>query len=177
MLIQYVICFRNCSGGSEEKWWSWLCFHISPLNKFPNASDSHYLSVFNSSNNRNPKNHIFVVEFNTVNGMAILGDFRSNHVRIDINGIVSKSYIVLKSLDITLLVRNIIVVLSWEQRFKILRDIASALLYLHKDWDQVVIHRDVKASNVLLDKDVNGKLGDFGLARFMLVATILELHK
>ncbi|KAK9124593.1 hypothetical protein Sjap_014195 [Stephania japonica] len=56
-------------------------------------------------------------------------------------------------------------VLSWEQRFKILKDIASALLYLHEDWEQVVIHRDVKASNVLLDADMNGRLGDFGLAR------------
>ncbi|KAK9083567.1 hypothetical protein Scep_030038 [Stephania cephalantha] len=69
------------------------------------------------------------------------------------------------SLDTTLLVRNSRAVLSWEQRFKILRDIASALLYLLEDWDQVVIHRDVKASNVLLDKDMNGRLGDFGHAR------------
>ncbi|KAK9168062.1 hypothetical protein Syun_000202 [Stephania yunnanensis] len=70
------------------------------------------------------------------------------------------------SLDIALLGRNKSrVVLSWEQRFKILKDMASALLYLHEDWDQVVIHRDVKASNVLLDADMNGRLGDFGLAR------------
>ncbi|XP_031481193.2 L-type lectin-domain containing receptor kinase IV.1-like [Nymphaea colorata] len=55
--------------------------------------------------------------------------------------------------------------LSWEERFKILNGIASGLLYLHEGWEQVVVHRDVKASNVLLDAQLNGKLGDFGLAR------------
>lgn len=57
------------------------------------------------------------------------------------------------------------VVLSWEQRFKIIKGVASALLYLHEGYEQVVIHRDVKASNVLLDFELNGRLGDFGLAR------------
>ncbi|XP_068635750.1 L-type lectin-domain containing receptor kinase S.4-like [Aristolochia californica] len=56
-------------------------------------------------------------------------------------------------------------VLTWEQRFNIIRGVAAGLLYLHEEWDQVVLHRDVKASNVLLDPDLNGKLGDFGLAR------------
>ncbi|KAK7350045.1 hypothetical protein VNO77_08096 [Canavalia gladiata] len=57
------------------------------------------------------------------------------------------------------------IVLSWEQRFKVIKDVASALLYLHEGYEQVVIHRDVKASNVLLDGELNGRLGDFGLAR------------
>uniref|UniRef100_A0A2N9ITY5 non-specific serine/threonine protein kinase n=1 Tax=Fagus sylvatica TaxID=28930 RepID=A0A2N9ITY5_FAGSY len=55
--------------------------------------------------------------------------------------------------------------LNWFQRFRILRGVASGLLYLHEDWEQVVLHRDVKASNVLLDADLNGRLGDFGLAK------------
>ncbi|THG09708.1 hypothetical protein TEA_012221 [Camellia sinensis var. sinensis] len=42
---------------------------------------------------------------------------------------------------------------------------ALQLQYLHEEWEQVVLHRDVKASNVLLDADLNGQLGDFGLAR------------
>ncbi|XP_039821728.1 L-type lectin-domain containing receptor kinase SIT2-like [Panicum virgatum] len=56
-------------------------------------------------------------------------------------------------------------VLDWEQRFQIIKGVASGLLYLHEDWEQVVVHRDIKASNVLLDGDMNGRLGDFGLAR------------
>ncbi|XP_059442240.1 L-type lectin-domain containing receptor kinase SIT2-like [Corylus avellana] len=55
--------------------------------------------------------------------------------------------------------------LNWVQRFRIIRGVASGLLYLHEEWEQVVLHRDVKASNVLLDAELNGRLGDFGLAR------------
>ena len=55
--------------------------------------------------------------------------------------------------------------LSWPQRYHILRGVASGLLYLHEEWEQVVLHRDVKASNVLLDANLNGRLGDFGLAK------------
>ncbi|XP_058000076.1 L-type lectin-domain containing receptor kinase IV.1-like [Hevea brasiliensis] len=57
------------------------------------------------------------------------------------------------------------VTLNWSQRFKVIKGVASGLYYLHEEWEQVVIHRDVKASNVLLDGELNGRLGDFGLAR------------
>ncbi|KAJ4702722.1 Lectin-receptor kinase [Melia azedarach] len=68
------------------------------------------------------------------------------------------------SLD-KILHRNTETSLNWLQRFRIIRGVASGLLYLHEDWEQVVLHRDIKPANVLLDNDLNGKLGDFGLAR------------
>ncbi|GJM95364.1 hypothetical protein PR202_ga12090 [Eleusine coracana subsp. coracana] len=55
--------------------------------------------------------------------------------------------------------------LTWAVRWQVLRDVASALLYLHEGWDRVVLHRDVKASNVLLDAGMRARLGDFGLAK------------
>jgi len=56
--------------------------------------------------------------------------------------------------------------LGWSQRFGIVKGVASGLFYLHEGWEQVVVHRDVKASNVMLDGELNARLGDFGLARF-----------
>ncbi|KAL9284079.1 putative L-type lectin-domain containing receptor kinase I.9 RLK-Pelle-L-LEC family [Arabidopsis thaliana] len=57
-------------------------------------------------------------------------------------------------------------VLSWSQRLVVVKGIASALWYLHTGADQVVLHRDVKASNIMLDAEFHGRLGDFGMARF-----------
>ncbi|KAI4387176.1 hypothetical protein MLD38_005026 [Melastoma candidum] len=57
--------------------------------------------------------------------------------------------------------------LIWTTRYKIAHGLASALLYLHEEWEQCVVHRDIKASNVMLDSNFNAKLGDFGLARLV----------
>ncbi len=58
--------------------------------------------------------------------------------------------------------------LDWGMHHNIMLGIASALAYLHEDWSEHhVVHRDVKASNVMLDKDFNACLGDFGLARLI----------
>ncbi|XP_013588087.1 PREDICTED: L-type lectin-domain containing receptor kinase S.4 [Brassica oleracea var. oleracea] len=69
------------------------------------------------------------------------------------------------SLDMYLFGETPKVILTWDQRFKIIKGVASALLYLHEGWEQTVIHRDIKAANVLLDGDMNGRVGDFGLAK------------
>lgn len=54
--------------------------------------------------------------------------------------------------------------LTWERRYKIIKGIARGLCYLHEESRFPIIHRDVKASNILLDWDMNAKITDFGLA-------------
>ncbi|WOL12377.1 hypothetical protein Cni_G21143 [Canna indica] len=56
-------------------------------------------------------------------------------------------------------------ILGWERRYNIIAGVASAIHYLHDEYDQRVVHRDLKASNVMLDVGFNARLGDFGLAR------------
>ena len=59
------------------------------------------------------------------------------------------------------------VLLVWSHRINIVVGLASALTYLHQECEQQVIHRDIKASNIMLDGNFNARLGDFGLARLM----------
>lgn len=70
------------------------------------------------------------------------------------------------SLDRILFVRNG-PVLEWRRRYKIVAGLAAALFYLHEQLETQIIHRDVKASNVMLDSAFNARLGDFGLARWL----------
>ncbi|KAM0896758.1 hypothetical protein ACQ4PT_022979 [Festuca glaucescens] len=55
--------------------------------------------------------------------------------------------------------------LTWDRRFRIICGVASALDYLHHGSSKRILHRDVKAGNVMLDVEYNARLGDFGLAR------------
>ncbi|CAM6038974.1 unnamed protein product, partial [Sphagnum compactum] len=56
-------------------------------------------------------------------------------------------------------------VMNWPTRMKICLGVAQGLYYLHVSSQTRIIHRDIKASNILLDKDLNPKITDFGLAR------------
>ncbi|XP_051139817.1 probable L-type lectin-domain containing receptor kinase S.5 [Andrographis paniculata] len=55
--------------------------------------------------------------------------------------------------------------LRWSIRHQIISGVAAALHYLHNEFEQRVVHRDLKASNIMLDSNFNARLGDFGLAR------------
>ncbi|KAK6138553.1 hypothetical protein DH2020_027708 [Rehmannia glutinosa] len=57
--------------------------------------------------------------------------------------------------------------LHWHQRYNIIKSLASAICYLHEEWDEQVIHRNITSSAVILDPDLNPRLGSFALAEFL----------
>ncbi|XP_010508138.1 PREDICTED: receptor-like serine/threonine-protein kinase At2g45590 [Camelina sativa] len=70
-----------------------------------------------------------------------------------------------RSLQDALLDRKCEELMDWNKRFEIVTDIAKGIEFLHHSCDPIIIHGDVKPSNILLDSDFKAKIGDFGLAR------------
>ena len=68
---------------------------------------------------------------------------------------------------------NVWHVVSWPARMHICVGVAQGLYYLHASSQTKIIHRDIKASNILLDKNLNAKIADFGLARPIQEKTIM----
>ncbi|KFK37350.1 hypothetical protein AALP_AA4G245400 [Arabis alpina] len=70
-----------------------------------------------------------------------------------------------RSLQDALLDRKCVELMDWSKRYEIALDIAKGIEFLHHSCDPLIIHGDVKPSNVLLDSEFKAKIGDFGLAR------------
>ncbi|KAG6511099.1 hypothetical protein ZIOFF_029152 [Zingiber officinale] len=79
-----------------------------------------------------------------------------------------------KSLDRFIFDKTKSPLLNWQKRLEIINGIARGLLYLHQDSILRVIHRDLKLSNILLDKDMTPKISDFGIARIFEGDGVLE---
>ena len=83
------------------------------------------------------------------------------------HGLILYRYMPNGSLYDALHVKNPSQSLEWKVRYKIVAGIAHGLAYLHYDYDPIIVHKDIKTSNILLDSDSEPHIADFGVVKLL----------
>ncbi|KAK4390094.1 Cysteine-rich receptor-like protein kinase [Sesamum angolense] len=142
---------------------------IAATNDFSEANswgkvDSELFTRNSSQGDVEFKNEVLLVKLQHKNLVRLLG-FSTQGPR----GFLYTSFVSNGSLDHFIFDPIKASILDWDKRYKIIQGISRGLLYLHEDSMLRIIHRDLKASNILLDEKMNPKISDFGMARLLVV--------
>ncbi|KAG2632544.1 hypothetical protein PVAP13_2NG114100 [Panicum virgatum] len=129
-------------------------------------TDGRAIAVKQLSESSHQGKRQFVAEVATISAVQHRNLVKLHGCCIDSNThLLVYEYLENGSLDRALFGKNSRLKLDWSTRFEIILGIARGLAYLHEESSIRIVHRDIKASNVLLDTDLTPKVSDFGLAK------------
>jgi len=129
-------------------------------------TDGRAIAVKQLSESSHQGKRQFVAEVATISAVQHRNLVKLHGCCIDSNThLLVYEYLENGSLDRALFGKNSRLKLDWSTRFEIILGVARSLAYLHEESSIRIVHRDIKASNVLLDADLTPKVSDFGLAK------------